>query len=513
MRKIKTVLRLYHQCNFSRRAIATSQGIAYGTVDNYLKRAAEAGITWPLPPGIGERELANLLFPSQPLGTQRDGFTEPDFFHIQTELKMVGMTKLLAWEEYREAHPEHGYSYSQFCHRFNVWRGQQRRSMRQLHVAGEKCFVDYCGPTIPIVNAHTGEYLNAQVFVAVLGASNYTFAHASASQTQADWISSHVKAFEFFGGITALIIPDNLKSGVIKADRYVPTLNDAYQHWADYCGTAIIPARPHRPKDKSKVEVGVLVVERWIMARLRHHTFFSLGQLNAAISELLVDLNNRPFKKLPGCRRSLFEQLDKPMLQPLPRTAYEYVDVRRARVHIDYHIEYDRHYYSVPHALVKSEVEVRASNKLVSVYAHGQRVACHPRSTMQAGHSTLSEHMPRAHQAIADWSAERFEQWASDIGPATLHVVRHQLNRKRHQEQSYRSVLALLSLAKRYDRVRLENACQRALVIGSPTRTSVTSILKNGIDLHPTTEQQQELLDDDEHLQSHDNIRGAQYFH
>ena len=423
MRKIKTVLRLYHQCNFSRRAIATSQGIAYGTVDNYLKRAAEAGITWPLPPGIGERELGNLLFPSQPLGTQRDGFAKPDFFHIQTELKLVGMTKLLAWEEYREAHPEHGYSYSQFCHRFNVWRGQQRRSMRQLHVAGEKCFVDYCGPTIPIVNVHTGEYLNAQVFVAVLGASNYTFAHGSASQTQADWISSHVKAFEFFGGMTALVIPDNLKSGVIKADRYVPTL------------------------------------------------------------------------------------------KALPRTAYEYVDVRRARVHIDYHIEYDRHYYSVPHALVKSEVEVRASNKLVSVYAHGQRVACHPRSTLQAGHSTLSEHMPRAHQAIADWSSERFELWASDIGPATLHVVHHQLNRKRHQEQSYRSVLALLSLAKRYDRVRLENACQRALVIGSPTRTSVTSILKNGIDLHPTMEQQQALFDDDEHLQSHDNIRGAQYFH
>jgi len=346
----------------------------------------------------------------------------------------------------------------------------------------------------------------------VLGASNYTFAHASLSQNQADWITSHVKAFEFFGGMTQMIIPDNLKSAVTKADRYVPTLNASYQQWADYCDTAIIPARPYRPKDKSKAEVGVLVVERWIMARLRHTTFFSLGQLNVAISRLLVDLNNRPFKKLPGCRRSLFEQLDQPVLKPLPRTPYEYLDVRMARVNIDYHIEYAKHYYSVPHALVKSEVEVQASSSMVSIFSQGKRVACHARSTSQAGHSTLTEHMPRGHREYAQWSPERFKQWATDIGPATLHVVDRQLKAKRHPEQSYRSVMALLNLAKQYDRVRLECACQRALDINSPTRTSVHSILKQGIDQLPAKAAQEELIDDD-YLQSHENVRGAQCYH
>ncbi|MGC1441098.1 MAG: IS21 family transposase [Burkholderiaceae bacterium] len=250
MRKIKTVLRLHFENKLSRRTIADTQKIGYGTVDNYLRRAQAAGLSWPLPAHVGERELGQLLFPSQPANC-RDGFSEPDFFYVQNELKLVGMTKLLAWEEYRQSHPEDGYSYSQFCHRFNQWLGQQKRSMRQVHVAGEKCFVDYCGPTVAIVNGDTGEVRGAQIFVAVLGASNYTFAHASLTQTQADWIGSHVKAFEFFGGLSALVIPDNLKAGVIKADRYVPTLNESYRHWADYCGTAIVPARPYRPKDKA----------------------------------------------------------------------------------------------------------------------------------------------------------------------------------------------------------------------------------------------------------------------
>jgi len=512
MRKIHTVLRLHFEAGLSRREIAQSQSIGYGTVANYLRRAQAAGLSWPLAPDVGERELMIALFPERGTHGAQKRFAEPDYARLHVELKMVGMTKQLAWEEYRQIHSDDGYSYSQFCHRYLQWQDRQKRSMRQTHVAGEKAFVDYCGPTVPIVNQHTGEYINAQVFVAVLGASNLTFACAHASQKEADWIDAHIKAAEFFGGWTKLTIPDNLKSGVIKTHRYVPVLNSSYEQWADHYATAIIPARPYKPKDKAKAENAVLVVERWILARLRHHTFFSLGQLNAAIAELLTDLNNRPFKKLPGSRRSVFEQIEQHTLQPLPKQRYEYQHVHLAQVNIDYHIEYDKHYYSVPHRLVKTQVEIRATSHLLSIYAGGKRIACHQRSHYKGRHTTLKEHMPQSHRHYADWSPERFEQWAGDIGSSTLHIVRSQLNKKRHPEQSFRSVMALLTLAKQYDRVRLERACQRAIAIGSPTRTSVLSILKNGIDNLPT-EQQEELFNDDEHLNDHDNVRGAEYFH
>lgn len=515
MRKLHKVLQLHFGAGASLREIAAATQISYGTASNYIKLAKAAKLSWPLPDSIGERELARLLFPTQDTGKAQRRFFEPDFAQVHVELRSPGMTKLLAWEEYRAVHHDDGYSYSQFCHRYNTWLDRQKRSMRQQHVAGEKCFVDYCGPTVPIVCAETGEYQNAQIFVAVLGASNYTFAHASASQTEADWINSHVKAAEFFGGWTTLTIPDNLKSGVTRAHRYTPVLNASYEQWSDWYDTAIIPARPYRPKDKAKAENAVLVVERWILARLRKHTFFSLGELNDAIARLLIDLNNRPFKKLPGCRRTLFEQLDQPALKPLPAKSYEYLQVRSARVHIDYHIEFDKHYYSVPHQLVKTAVEVRASVSMVSVYAHGKRVACHVRSAFKGGHSTLTEHMPQAHRAMSQWSPERFEQWASDIGPATARLVNHLLQKKRHPEQSYRSVMGLLSLAKKYDRQRLEAACQRAIDIGSLTRTSVASILKNGLDTLPAkpAEQQSDLFAEDQHLSDHDNIRGVTYYH
>jgi transposase len=512
MRKIHTVLRLHFESGLSRRAIAKSQSISYGTVANYLHRAHSAGLNWPLPEAMGEHELTAALFPERAPDNTHKRFTEPDYPRIHLELKSVGMTKQLAWEEYRQIHPDDGYSYSQFCHRYLLWLQRQQRSMRQTHVAGEKVFVDYCGPTVPIVNPDTGDCSFAQIFVAALGASNYTFACATLSQREADWIEAHTKAAEFFGGWAQLTIPDNLKSGVAKPHRYIPVLNASYEQWADHYATAIIPARPYKPKDKAKVENAVLVVERWILAKLRHYTFFSLGQLNAAIADLLVDLNNRPFKKLPGTRRSLYEKIEQQALQPLPRQRYEYQHVRLARVHIDYHIEYDKHYYSVPHMLVKAQVEVRATSHLVSIYAAGKRVACHTRSTVQAGHSTLKEHMPRSHQKQTEWTPERLEQWAADIGNATLQVVRIQFSKKQHPEQAYRQVFPLLSLSKQYDRVRLEKACQRALEIGSPTRTSVQSILKNGIDNLPS-EKQQELFDDDEHLNHHDNVRGADYFH
>jgi len=511
MRKIRTILRLRFEAGLSQRQIATSQNIGYGTVANYLSRAHTAGLSWPLPEGMGERELGAALFPTLK-SRHRSDFAPPDFPALQQELMTKAMTLLLLWQEYREAHPDDGYSYSQFCHRYNDWLGTQKRSMRQIHVAGEKCFVDYAGSTVPIVNGSTGEFVKAQIFVAVLGASGYSFAHASLSQTEADWIHSHNAAFAFFGGITEIVVPDCLKSAVIKSIPWVATINSAYQSWADYSGTVIIPARVRKPKDKAKAELGVLLVTRWILMRLRHHTFFSLGQLNDAIAQLLDSLNERPFQKLPGSRKSRFEDIEREALKALPATPYEYVDILDARVHIDYHIEYKRHYYSVPHNLVKSAVEVRASNKLISIYSRGQRVACHARSEVKAGYTTLTEHMPSGHRFMAEWSVERFESWAGDIGKSTLQVTKIQFGKKRLPIQSYRAVLALLALAKTYDRVRLEAACQRALEIGSPTRTSVESILKKGLDKQPLESTRKAELQDDLFLQDHENVRGSDAF-
>jgi len=509
MRKIKDILRLRYEAELGYRGIAQALNIGYGTVVEYLKRAKQAQISWPVPADMGERELARLLFPTQPTGQRR--FSEPDFPEVHRELKQKGMTKQLLWQEYRQQHPHDGYSYAQFCHRYLQWLGCQQRSMRQVHRAGEKLFVDYCGPTMAVVNPDTGEMRSAQIFVAVLGASNYTFACASWSQKQVDWLHAHVKAFEFFGGVPKIIVPDNLKSAVRKTHRYEPDINPSYQQLAAHYQTAIVPARPYKPKDKAKAEVAVQIVERWIMARLRHQTFFTLASLNQAIRDLLDDLNQRPFKKLPGSRRSQFEQLDKPALRALPSQAYQYTEFKQARVHIDYHVEYDKHYYSVPHHLVKQTVELQASETTVAIYVHGQRVASHPRSYRKGGHSTCPEHMPSSHRAIHDWSPERFLNWANDIGPQTREVVNHLLQEKRHTEQSYRRILALLSNAKKYGRKRLNNACGRALLINSPTRSSVESILKQGLDqvtiASPAGGVQEELC-----LDHHENLRGEDYY-
>jgi len=511
MRKITTILRLYFKAGLSYRQIAASQDVGYGTVTNYIKRAKAAGISWPLPPECGERELSARLFPS---ASQRRGttFVEPDSAAAQIELRRKAMTLLLLWQEYRDVHPDDGYSYSQYCARYQRWRGMQKRSMRQVHIAGEKCFVDYAGQTVPIIDLATGVCKPAQIFVAVLGASGFTFAHASSTQSEADWIESHNRAFTFFGGVTELVVPDCLKAAVVKTAPWTPTVNASYQSWADHYGVAVVPARVRKPKDKAKAELSVLLVSRWILAMLRHHQFFSLGELNDAIAKLLPSLNERPFQRLPGSRHSVFESIEKQAPRPLPLDLYEYHHIKDARVHIDYHIEYDKHYYSVPHSLVKTVVEVRASAKMILVYARGKRVACHTRSHQAGTHTTLVEHMPSGHQFIAEWSAERFERWAGDIGDATLCIVRLQLQKKRRPEQSFRAVLALLALAKQYNRERLEAACRRALEINSPTRTSVTSIMKNGLDTQPLHRSSDTELQDDLFLKENENFRGPKQY-
>lgn len=370
-------------------------------------------------------------------------------------------------------------------------------------------FVDYCGTTMDIINAATGEVTTAQIFVAVLGASNYTFAEATAAQKLEDWIGSHVRAFEFFGGVPQMVVPDNLRSAVNRACRYEPLLNQTYAALLRHYHTVALPARPYKPRDKAKVEVAVQIVTRWILARLRQQTFHSLLTLNLALRGLLEDLNQRPFKRLPGTRRSQFVALDQPVLQPLPATPYEYAEWRKARVGIDYHIEVERHFYSVPAALVKREVEVRLTAQTLECFAAGQRVALHARSRLAGAHSTTPEHMPKAHRAHMEWTPGRFLNWANEIGPQARAVVQHLLWTRPHPEMGYRSCLGLLGLAKRYSPQRLEAACQRALANGTPARRSILSILTQGLDRLPLPDPE-----DSEETTAiqHENIRGGSYY-
>jgi transposase len=506
MRKISEVLRLTYEVGLSQRQVGASLGLASGTVATYLSRASAAGLRWPLPADLPAAELEGKLFPAKRASSCPQPL-EPDFATWHRELGRKGVTLRLLWEEYRAASPPTSYSYSQACARYQAWRNRLKLSLRQVHKAGEKLFVDYCGPTVPVVDHPSRAVREAQIFVAVLGCSNSTFAEATWTQTLPDWIGSHVRAFAFFGGAPQLLVPDNLKAGVTKPCRYEPEPNATYTEMAAHYGTAILPARPYKPRDKAKVEAGVQLVERWILARLRHQTFGSLVDLNTAIGALLVDLNQRPFKKLPGSRHSQFLAYDQPALQPLPPQPYEYAEWRTARVHLDYHVEVAGHFYSVPHRLVRQRVDVRLTASTVEILYAGERVASHARSARKGSFTTVPAHMPLSHQRHLEWTPGRFLNWAQTIGPHTRLVVEHLLE-KRYPEQGYRSCLGLLNLVKRYGPTRLEAACQKAVSVGAYTRRSVASILDHGLDLlspSPTPDPTAPL--------EHENLRGPTYYH
>ena len=408
--------------------------------------------------------------------------------------------------EYKAEDPE-GYQYSQFCELFNQWKKTLQLSLRQEHRAGEKMFVDYAGPTIRVIDQETGEIKEAQLFVVVLGASSYTYVEAQWAQDLPSFIGGHVRAFEFFGGVPELVVPDNLKSGVKKADRYEPSLNRTYYEMATHYGCAIMPTRPRKPKDKAKVESAVLVVERWILAVLRNRTFFSLSELNSAIWEALEKLNQKPFQKLEGSRQSVYLTLDKPALRPLPAHSYEYATWRKARVNIDYHITVDYIHYSVPYTLVQQEVDVRITEKMVEIFFKGKRVSSHRQGFRRGEAVTDPAHRPKSHQKHMEWTPSRLISWGSSVGTNTGILVERILQSRPHPEQGYRACLGIMSLGKRYSKERLEAACYRALTLGATSYRSVKSILEKGL------EQLELDLDiPEKNAPLHENIRGAEYY-
>ncbi len=475
MRKIKEILRLKLDARLSHQQIAAALGLSKGVVTKYVGLTAAAGLDWAAVQDMDETMLERRLL----VGPERPrNHIQPDYGRLHQELRRKGMTLMLLWEEYRADHADQQtYAYSQFCENYRRFAQQLKRSMRQVHRAGEKLFIDFAGPTIALTDGG-----RAHIFVAALGASSYTFACATPRETMADWLESTARALSFIGGVPQMIVPDNPKALIADANRYEPRSNDTVLDFARHYGTSVLPARPYHPQDKAKAESAVQIVERWIMARLRHRQFASVDEVNQAIAPLLHQLNEKPFQKLPGSRASAFAGIDAPALALLPLQPYEMAHYKTAKVHIDYHVEIERHRYSVPHALVGQVLDTRITATTIELLHRGNRVASHPRSSLTGGHTTIAAHMPTAHRAQMEWSPQRLIHWAESIGPACTEVVTRLLDRYRHPEHGYRACLGLLSLAKRYGKPRLEAACMLALQIGACQYRHVRDILKHNRD-------------------------------
>lgn len=507
MRTTREILRLRLDLRRTHREIAEACRKSPSTIGDCLTRFRMSGLTWPLPDDLDDDQLEEKLYPKvEDPETQRP---VPDWEVVHRELRRKHVTLQLLWEEYVAAHrDECTYNYSWFCHTYRTWASRLDLVMRQEHKLGEKCFVDWAGAKVPVVDPKTGEVQEASIFVAVLGVSNYTYAEACWNQKLPAWISAHVRTFEFYRGVTEIVVPDNTRTGVTKADYYEPDLNPTYDEWAQHYGVAVIPTRALRPRDKAKVEAGVRIAGEWILARLRNVTFYTLDALNEAILGLLEALNEKPFQKLPGSRKQVFEEQERATLKPLPTERYEYAEWKKARVFLDYHIQVADHYYSVPFTLVRQQVEVRLSATTVQVLHGRRRVASHRRSYQVGGHTTCPEHMPPHHRQKAEWTPERVRTWAARSGPAVQKMVEEMMERRQHPEQAVRSCFGLLRLTDKFGDERLNAACCRALRVGAFSYKSVRSILEKGLD-------QQPLPGDRPPSRSaghHENVRGAAYY-
>jgi transposase len=508
VRKIKEILRLKLDCGISEREISRSCGVSRSTVADYLRRAAAARLTWAEASVLAESHLEERLFPTEhvPSSVKRP---PPDCEHIYNELRTYrkfNLTLSQLWLEYKEKHPD-GYQYTQFCEHYWRWRKKLDYCMRQEHRGGEKLFIDYADG-LSIIDRVTGELILTQLFLAVWGASSYTYAEATLSQTLPDWIGAHRRALEYFGCSPRVLVPDNLKSGVSKACKYEPDLNPTYSDMAEHYGCAVLPARPRKPRDKAKVENGVLIAKRWILAVLRHRTFYSLAELNAAIRECLERLNTRPMRQAKKSRRELFEAVDRPNALPLPTRPYEYAEWYKAKVQLNYHIEVDHHYYSVPYQLLHESLDIRLTATIVEAFRKGVRVAAHVRSYHKNGYTTLPEHMPPEHRFYAEWNPERFIRWAGKTGEATARLVEKILATRPYPEQGYKACLGIINLTRHYEPVRVEAAARRALKFKTCSYRSMKAILSAGLDRQPDNGEQPRLPG----LPPHQNIRGPEYY-
>jgi transposase len=503
MRKLSEVLRLSLEQKVSVRKIARSCCLARSTVSDYLGRAKVAGLGWPLPEGMDEDLLERLLFPVRETSIPRPAL---DMAYLRNEMRKQSVTLQLLWEEYR-SHTSDGYSYSQFCQLYGDWVGKQAISLRQEHRAGEKLFVDFAGDTIPIHDPRTGEISQGHVFVGVLGCSNYTYAEVTATEKLPDWIGAQVHALEDIKGVPLVVVPDNTKAAVRSPCWYDPDINLTYQEMAEHYGFTVIPARVRKPKDKAKVENGVLIAERWILARLRHHTFFSIAEANEAVRKLLIGMNAKPFKKLPGSRQSVLEAMERPALKPLPECPYEFAEWKQVAVNIDYHVDVEGHYYSAPYQLIQQRLMARITRHGVELLHKGKRVAAHVRSHQKGRHTTLTEHQPPAHQKYLEWTPERLISWAGMIGPNCAEVIRQILASRPLVVHGYRPCLGVIRLGKPYGNERLERACARALKLNIATYHRIENLLKTGRDKVTMPEP-----DIPCPVTVHDNVRGAGYY-
>jgi transposase len=505
MRKVRDVLRLKHTLGMSLRQISEATGVGKTVIGEYVRRAGVIGITWPVPEEIDDAALERRLFPVP--GETATARAAIDWRQVHEEMKRRGVTLVLLWQEYR-AEQMDGYGYSRFCDLYGDWRKTISATMRQTHPAGEKLFVDYAGDTVPVFDQISDAERPAHIFVAALGASNYTYAEARWSEGLGDWIGAHVNALTAIGGVPKAVVCDNLKAGVTKPSRYEPGINRTYQDLATHYGFAVLPTRVRKPRDKAKVEVAVLIVERFVLARLRNRRFFSLQELNAAIRECVTDLNAKVMRKIGKSRAELLETIDRPALDALPAEPYRYAEWRKCQVAPDYHVEIDKHYYSVPSRLIRETVEARITDTTVEILHKGSRIASHARSPLPHRHTTITEHMPSAHRRYAEWTPTRMMRQAEKIGPSTIALVEAIMKAKPHPEQGFRACLGIMRLERSYGAQRLEAACRRGNDIGARSYGSIASILRLGLDKAYA----QEKAPEGEPIR-HANIRGRSYYH
>lgn len=506
MRNLREILRHKLVLQRSHRETARSVGVSVGAVAGAIGRANAVGLDWSAITLLSDDVLDERLY--GPRGGGRDDRPLPDPAKLHIELRKAGVTLQLLHQEYLESHPS-GYRYTKFCEVYRTWLDRRGPTMRQTHEVGDKLFVDYSGKKPHIVDAQTGELIEVELFVAVLGASNYTYVEATRTQRVHDFIGSHVRALAFIGGSPRLVVPDQLRSGVRAPCSYEPGIQRTYQEMAQHYGTAVMPARAGRPRDKAKVEAGVRVAQRWILARLRNQTFFSLNELNERIAELCEQLNDRKMRTYGESRRQLFERIERAALSPLPTEIFECSEWKEVRVNIDYHVDVGHHFYSAPHQLIHEVLDSRATATTVELFLRGQRVTSHARSYVRGKHTTKTEHMPAAHQKHLEWTPSRMIAWGASIGASTATLIERIIATRQHPEHGYRSCLGILRLSKRYGAQRLETACARALQVNALSYKHIESTLKHGLD-------QQPLQDDSSPARPglvHHNIRGRDYYH